>query len=32
MMMQDQKDPSRAYMLVVFESQEKARAGENDSH
>jgi quinol monooxygenase YgiN len=30
MMMQDQKDPSRAYMLVVFESEEKARAREND--
>jgi len=29
-MMQDQKDPSRAYMLVVFESEEKARAREND--
>ncbi len=30
MMMQDQKDPSRVYMLVVFESEEKARAREND--
>jgi quinol monooxygenase YgiN len=30
MMMQDQKDPSRYYMLVVFESEEKARAREND--
>ena len=30
MMMQDQKDPSRAYTLVVFESEEKARAREND--
>ena len=30
MMMQDQKDPSRAHMLVVFESEEKARAREND--
>jgi quinol monooxygenase YgiN len=30
MMMQDQKDPSRLYMLVVFESEEKARAREND--
>jgi quinol monooxygenase YgiN len=28
--MQDQKDPSRVYMLVVFESEEKARAREND--
>ena len=28
--MQDQNDPSRAYMLVVFESEEKARAREND--
>jgi quinol monooxygenase YgiN len=28
--MQDQNDPSRVYMLVVFESQEKARAREND--
>ena len=24
--MQDQNDPSRVYMLVVFESEEKARA------
>ena len=30
MMMLDQNDPSRAYMLVVFESQEKARARESD--
>jgi quinol monooxygenase YgiN len=30
MMMQDQKDPSRLYMFVVFESEEKARAREND--
>jgi quinol monooxygenase YgiN len=29
-MMQDQKDPSRVFMLVVFESEEKARAREND--
>jgi len=29
-MMQDQKDPSRLYLLVVFESEEKARAREND--
>lgn len=28
--MQDQKDPSRAYLLVVFESEAKARAREND--
>jgi len=28
--MRDQKDPSRVYMLVVFESEEKARAREND--
>ncbi len=28
--MVDQKDPSRVYMLVVFESEEKARAREND--
>jgi len=30
LMMQDQKDPSRVYMLVVLESEEKARAREND--
>jgi quinol monooxygenase YgiN len=30
MAMQDQKDPSRVYMLVVFESEEKAREREND--
>src|SRR5579862_3934749 len=29
-MMLNQKDPSQAYMLVVFESEEKARAREND--
>jgi hypothetical protein len=29
-MLQDQNDPSRAYMLVVFESEEKARARESD--
>ncbi len=29
-MMQDQKDPSRVYMFVVFESEDKARAREND--
>jgi quinol monooxygenase YgiN len=28
--MQDHKDPSRVYFLVVFESEEKARAREND--
>ena len=28
--MLDQHDPSRVYMLVVFESEEKARAREND--
>ena len=28
--MQDQKDPSQVYGLVVFESEEKARAREND--
>jgi hypothetical protein len=26
----DQNDPSRVHMLVVFESEEKARAREND--
>jgi quinol monooxygenase YgiN len=30
LMMRDQKDPSRVYMLVVLESEEKARAREND--
>lgn len=29
-MLQDQKDPSRAYMLVIFESEERARARETD--
>jgi quinol monooxygenase YgiN len=29
-MMQDQKDPSRVYTLVVFDSEEAARAREND--
>ena len=29
--MRDQKDPSRVYMMVVFESEERARARENDS-
>ena len=28
--MVDQKDPLRVYMLVVFESEEKARAREQD--
>ena len=28
--MVDQKDPGKAYMLVVFESEEKAREREND--
>jgi quinol monooxygenase YgiN len=28
--MRDQNDPARVYMLVVFESEEKARAREND--
>jgi quinol monooxygenase YgiN len=28
--MRDQTDASRVYMLVVFESEEKARAREND--
>lgn len=30
LMMRDQKDPSRIYSLVVFESEEKARAREQD--
>jgi heme-degrading monooxygenase HmoA len=29
-LMQDQNDPSRVLTLVVFESEEKARAREND--
>jgi len=29
--MQDQNDPSKVYMLVMFESEEAARARENDS-
>jgi quinol monooxygenase YgiN len=29
--MQDQNDPSRVYMLVVFESEDAARARENDA-
>jgi antibiotic biosynthesis monooxygenase (ABM) superfamily enzyme len=29
--MQDQKDPSKVYMMVVFESEEKARAREHDA-
>lgn len=28
--MRDQNDPSRVYMMVVFESEEKARAREQD--
>lgn len=28
--MQDQNDPSRVYIMVVFESEEKAREREND--
>jgi antibiotic biosynthesis monooxygenase (ABM) superfamily enzyme len=28
--MRDQNDPSQAYMLVIFESEEHARAREND--
>jgi len=28
--MQDQKDPSKVYMLVLFESEDAARAREND--
>lgn len=28
--MQDQNDPNELYMLVVFESEDKARAREND--
>ena len=28
--MQDQKDPARVFVLVVFESEEKARARETD--
>jgi heme-degrading monooxygenase HmoA len=27
---QDQRDPTRAFVFVVFESEEKARAREND--
>src|SRR5664279_88594 len=30
LMMRDQNDPSRIYTLVVFESEEHARAREND--
>lgn len=29
--LQDQNDPSRVHMLVVFESEERARERENDS-
>jgi len=28
--MRDQKDPSRIFMMVVFENEEQARAREND--
>ncbi len=31
MAMRDENDPSRIYTLVVFESEEKARARENDA-
>jgi quinol monooxygenase YgiN len=30
--MRDQSDPSRLYMMVVFESEAAARARENDAH
>jgi quinol monooxygenase YgiN len=30
MAMQDQKDPSRVYNFIIFESEEKARAREQD--
>ena len=30
LLMQDEKDPTRVYMLPVFESEEKARARESD--
>jgi quinol monooxygenase YgiN len=30
LMMRDEKDPNRIYTLVVFESEEHARAREND--
>jgi hypothetical protein len=30
LVMHDQKDPSQAYILVVFESEEQARAREQD--
>jgi quinol monooxygenase YgiN len=30
LVMHDQKDPSQVYVLVVFESEEKARAREQD--
>ena len=32
MFMRDQKDPGQAYILAVFESEEKARAREQDPH
>jgi quinol monooxygenase YgiN len=28
--MQDEKDPNKVYMVVVFESEDAARAREND--
>lgn len=30
LLMQDQQDPTKVYMLVVFQSEEHARAREND--
>ena len=30
MAMRDQNDPNRVYMLIVFESEEKARGREQD--
>jgi hypothetical protein len=30
MFMRDQKDPAQAYILAVFESEQKARAREQD--
>ena len=32
LVMHDQKDPSQVYTLVVFESEDKARAREQDPH
>jgi quinol monooxygenase YgiN len=31
MAMTDEKDPSRVYMFIIFENEEKARAREQDS-